>query len=79
MILCIHDTVLYDGKLRGELFHFNDIGGNKEEEDEEDDEEEGHHFPRPPVQEVRPGDHLPVKIQIVDTFLQKDLLPPAVV
>ena len=42
----------------GELFHIEDIGSNEEEEDEEDDEEEGHHLPRPPVQEVRPGDHL---------------------
>ena len=44
-----------NGKL---LFHIKDTGGNEEEEEEEEDEEEGHHLPRPPVQEVRPGDHL---------------------
>ena len=35
-----------------------DVVGSEEEDEEEDDEEEWHHFPRPPVQEVCPGDHL---------------------
>ena len=55
---CESMELWYYGKLGGELFHVEDIGGNEEEEGEEDDEEEGHHFPRPLVQEVRPGDHL---------------------
>ena len=65
--MCIYGT--YYGKLGGELFvdDVDDIGGNEEEEEEEDEEEEGYHLPRPPVQEVRPGDHLQENLSLQDS------------
>ena len=58
--------ISYYGQLGGKLFvdDVDGTGGNEEEEEEEDDEEEGYHLPRPPVQEVCPGDHLQEKLSL---------------
>ena len=49
------------------LFNVDYISSDEEEEQEEDDEEEGHHLPGPPVQEVRPRDHLGEKKFFVES------------
>ena len=56
--MCVHALEHQYCKLGGELDELDDVVGSEEEDEEEDDEEEWHHFPRPPVQEVCPGDHL---------------------
>ena len=61
------------------LFNVDYISSGEKEEQEEDGEQEGHHLPGPPVQEVRPGDHLGEKSSLLNLKIVTYILSFAVV